>query len=195
MAGHGGCRARPTRELPRMHELCRRLYLQEFALENIWLASCNAGRTPTAAFAAISRPFPRVEDARPNPPVDDLFRSERSKYALRRRGDLDRGQNLTLGEVRERPCGATLDLCHFSSRLRFNWVRLDCQNDLYPSSQPATLCSGSGLTLSTPSRPTRRSATRRASRKTPRCFEIAGLLNRKSAATPPPFPGPRPNGT
>src|SRR5260370_35010941 len=142
MAGHGGCRARPPRELPRMHELYRRLYLQEFALENIWLASGNAGRTPPAAFADISRQFPRVEDARPNPPVDDLFRSERSKYALRRRGDLDRGQNLALGEVRERPCGATLDLYHFSSRLRFNWVRLDVQSYQYHPAQPAALCSG-----------------------------------------------------
>src|SRR6266446_7374968 len=104
MIGHGRCCARRTRGVPRMHELRRRLHLQEFALENIWLASCNAGRTPAAAFADVSRPFPRIENAGPDPPVDDLFRSERSEYALRRRGDLDRGQNLTLGEVRERPC-------------------------------------------------------------------------------------------
>src|SRR5260370_7168729 len=114
MIGHGRCRARPTRELPRMHEHCWRLHLQEFALQNIWLASCNAGRIPAAAFADISRPFPRVEDARPNPPVDDLFRSERSKYALRRRGDLDRGQNLTLAQSRTPPCAPTSVLSHFS---------------------------------------------------------------------------------
>src|SRR6266849_10134266 len=190
MIGHGRWRPRHADELPRMHELCRRLHFQEFALENIWLASCNTRRTPMAAFADISRPFPCVENARPDPPVDNLFRSKRSEYALRRCSDLDRGQNLTLGEVRERPCGATLDLGHFSSRLRFNWVRLDCQNDRYPSSQPATLCSGRGLTLYTRSRPTRRSATRRASRKTRRCFEIAGLLDRKSAASAPAFAGP-----
>src|SRR5260370_7414702 len=137
MIGHGRCRPRRTRELPRMHELCRRLHLQEFALENIWLASGNAGRTPAAAFADVSGPFPRVENARPDPPVDNLVRSERSEYALRRGGDLDRGQNLTLGEVRERPCSTTLDPDHFSSRLRFNWLSLDCHNDLYPSTQPA----------------------------------------------------------
>src|SRR5713101_41764 len=193
MIGHGRCCARRTRELPRMHELCWRLHLQEFALENIWLASCNAGRTPTAAFADVSGPFPRVENTRPDPPVDNLVRSECSEYALRRCGDLDRGQNLPSGEVRERLCGATLDLCHFSSRLRFSWVRLDCQNDLYPSSQPATLCSGTGLTLYTRSRPTRRSTTRRASRKTRRCFDIAGLLDRKSAASAPAFAGPARN--
>src|SRR5229473_4438880 len=193
MIGHGRCCARRTRELPRMDELRRRLHLEEFALENIWLASGNARRPPAAAFADVPGPFPRVENARPDPPVDDLFRSERSENALRRCGDLDRRQNLSFGEVRERLCGATLDLGHFSSRLRFNWVRLDCQNDLYPSSQPATLCSGSGLTLYTRSRPTRRSATRRASRKTRRCFEIAGLLDRKSAASAPAFAGPARN--
>src|SRR5260221_357677 len=169
--GHGRWRAWHTHALPCMHELCRRLHFQEFALQNIWLASCNAGRTPAAAFADVPGPFPRVENARPDPPVDDLFRSERSENALRRCGDLDRRQNLSFGEVRERLCGATLDLGHFSSRLRFNWVRLDCQNDLYPSSQPATLCSGRGLTLYPRSRPPRRSATRRASRKTRRWGE------------------------
>src|SRR6266446_4634436 len=190
MIGNGRWRSWHTDALPRMNELCRRLHFQEFALQNIWLASGNAGRTPAAAFADVPGPFPRVENARSNPPVDNLIRSERSEYALRRCGDLDRGQNLSFGEVRERLCGASLDLGHFSSRLRFNWVRLDCQNDLYPSSHPATLCSGSGLTLYTRSRPTRRSATRRASRKTRRCFEIAGLLDRKSAASAPAFAGP-----
>src|SRR5258708_20238561 len=114
MIGHGRCRARPTRELPRMHEHCWRLHLQEFALQNIWLASCNAGRTPAAAFADISRPFPRVENARPDPPVDNLFRSERSEYALGRGGDLDRGQNLTLAQVRDPPCVPPLNPAHFS---------------------------------------------------------------------------------
>src|SRR5467141_695915 len=82
MIGHGRWRAWHTHALPCMHELCRRLHFQEFALENIWLASCNAGRTPTAAFADVSGPFPRVENARPDPPVDDLVRSECSEYAL-----------------------------------------------------------------------------------------------------------------
>src|SRR5882672_11638594 len=109
MIGHGRRRRWHIRALPRMHKLRRRLHIQEFALENIWLASGNAGRTPAAAFADISRPFPRVENARPDPPVDNLFRSERSEYALRRCGDLDRGQNLSFGEVREHLCGATLD--------------------------------------------------------------------------------------
>src|SRR5713101_4397041 len=120
MIDHGRWRPWHTYELPRMHELCRRPHFQEFALENIWLASCNTRRTPTAPFTDISRPFPGVENAGPDPPVDNLFRSKRSEYALRRCCDFDRGQNLPFGEVRERLCGATLDLGHFSSRLRFN---------------------------------------------------------------------------
>src|SRR5262249_46267360 len=120
MIGHGRWRPWHTDALPGVHELCRRPHFEEFALESIWLASCNTGGAPTATFADISCPFPRIEHARPDPPVGNLFRSERSEYPLRRRRNFDRGQNLPFGEVCERLCGATLDLCHFSSRLRFN---------------------------------------------------------------------------
>src|SRR5258706_12883638 len=127
MIGYGRGRPWYADALPSMHELCRRLHFEEFALENIWLASGNTRRTPTAPFEAISRPFPRVEYARPGPPVDDLSRRKCSEYALRRCCDLDRGQNLPFSEACERLGGAALDLGRFSSRLRFNSLRLDCQ--------------------------------------------------------------------
>ena len=44
-------------------------------------------------------------------------------------------------------CGTSAGICHFASRLRFNCRRLDCQNARYPSSQPATLCKGTGSKL------------------------------------------------
>jgi len=123
------CRgARSPDPMPGVHELSRRIDLEELSFEGEKLSVDLTRSTPTAADTHVTGPLCRAEDAGTDPPVDDLVRGQGSENTLRGSANLHAGQDVALGEVGDRTRPALVGAAHFTSRLRFNRARLDCQN-------------------------------------------------------------------
>ena len=85
--------------MPGVHELSRRIDLEELSFEHEKLSVDLTRSTPAAADAHVARPLCRAEDAGTDPPVDDLVRGPGSENALRGSANLYAGQDVALGEV------------------------------------------------------------------------------------------------
>src|SRR5215510_676367 len=88
-----------------MHEFTRPIDRQKLAFQSERLRIVDHTRSsPTPANPYVARPLRRAEGhkALALPPIDDLFRGERLEDALRRGCHLNRGENLTRGQVGDR---------------------------------------------------------------------------------------------
>src|SRR2546425_631129 len=103
-----------------MDEFGRRGDFEELAFERIRLASGDSRRAPVPALANVAAPLACIEHARIDPPVYDLLRRQSLENALRRRRDLDAGEDLPFHQVSDGTCAARRRTGHFASRLRFN---------------------------------------------------------------------------
>ena len=111
--------------MPCVHELARRIHLEEFTLQLVGVASADAGGSPTAAGAHIACELSRIEDAGAHPPLADLFGDQGLKNALGRRRDLYAGQYQTFGEVGNRTSATVPDVVHQRTRVNSNGTVID----------------------------------------------------------------------
>jgi hypothetical protein len=85
--------------MPGVHELSRRIDLDELSFEGEKLSVDLTRSTPTVADAHVTRPLCRAEDAGADPPVDDPLRGQGSENAVRRSANLHAGQDVALSKV------------------------------------------------------------------------------------------------
>jgi hypothetical protein len=82
--------------MPSLYQFSWRVDFEEFSLKRIGKAPRNARGTPLPADPNVGGPFPCVEHARIDPPVDDLWRGQGQKDPLWRRSEFDAGDNASV---------------------------------------------------------------------------------------------------
>ena len=85
--------------MPREHKLPRHINFQELPLKSEWTPITRADRSPPAAYPYVPSPPGRMEDAGPDPPINDLFCRECAEDTLGRCRDLHTAKDRPLGEV------------------------------------------------------------------------------------------------
>src|SRR6478609_3121935 len=115
---------------PGLNELGRWFDLAELPVHRESLSiRADTIAAPRAADAKLASPLRDAIELRRTPPERHFFRSNRAKYALHRRSDVERGEQHALSHIGNGTSCTILQSTHRSfSRYRFKLLRLSIQN-------------------------------------------------------------------